>query len=121
MIMFNVQTAGEFFKLFAFYNEIFCVKIFKVFKDVFKLVSIILFFFAIICHLKKYILLLFNPENGIQPARKKLKRNVMRHLTTNLSGNSHLHNIYYNFFKKTVLSQSHVSQYWSGLCLYYVR
>ena len=49
---------------------------------------------------KNNISLLFNPENGIQAARKKPKRNVMRHLTTNLSGNSHLHNIYYNFLKR---------------------
>ena len=49
---------------------------------------------------KKYISLLFNPENGSQPARKKPKRDVMRDLTTNLSDNSHLHNIYYNVLKR---------------------
>ena len=44
MRMFDVQTAGEFFKLFAFYNQISCVDNFHVFKDIFTLVSIILFF-----------------------------------------------------------------------------
>ena len=99
MIMFNVQTASEFFKLFAFYNYILCVKNFKVFKDVFKLVSII-HFFCNYMPFKKYISLLFNPENRIQPAHKKPKRNVMRDLTKSLSGNSHLNNIYYNFLKR---------------------
>ena len=63
------------------------------------------FFFAITCHFKKYISVLFNPENRNLGSPQNVPQEVdvpetRRDLMKSISGNCYFHKTYYYFLKR---------------------